>query len=93
MTLVFSPEALQRPGTVGRIQLGGSIKICTENGDELPTGAVGDIFVRMPAFGQFIILATPTGTVGKTSTDTLVSATWGGWIKTVFYSSPIVKRI
>jgi len=61
MTLVSSPEALQRPGTVGRIQLGGSIKICTENGDELPTGAVGDIFVRMPAFGQFHYTGDPNG--------------------------------
>ena len=80
MTLVSSPEALQRPGTVGRIQRGGSIKICAKNGDELPTGASGDIFVRMPASGQFHYTSYPTETVGKTSTDTRLSAKWGGWI-------------
>ena len=61
MTLVSSPEALQRPGTVGRIQLGGAIKICTANGGKLPTEAIGDIFVRMPAFGQFHYTSYPKG--------------------------------
>ena len=61
MTLVSLPEALQRPGTVGRIQLGGAIKICTANGGKLPTEAIGDIFVRMPAFGQFHYTSYPNG--------------------------------
>ena len=85
MTLVLSPEALQRPGTVGRIQLGGSIKICTANGASCPLVPSAISLFGCRLLTSSIILATPTGTVGKISTDTRVSATWGGWIKTVLF--------
>lgn len=53
MTMVSSEEALARPGTAGRIQLGGSIRIYDEAGAELPPGETGIIHVRMDAFGGF----------------------------------------
>jgi long-chain acyl-CoA synthetase len=53
MTMVSSEEALARPGTAGRIQLGGSLRIYDPEGRELPPGQVGDIHVKMDAFGKF----------------------------------------
>ena len=53
MTMVSSREALERPGTAGRPQLGCTILILDENGNELPPGEVGEIHARMEAFGGF----------------------------------------
>lgn len=61
MTMVSSQEALDRPGTAGRIQLGGSIRIYSPEGDLLPTGQVGDIHVRMDVFGEFDYSNDPEG--------------------------------
>ena len=57
ITLVSSKEALDRPGTVGKIQHGGSIKIFDANRNPLPQGEVGDIYVKTDAFGHFIYSA------------------------------------
>ncbi len=54
VTLVSSEEALQRPGTVGKIQQGGSIKIYDSNKEELGPGQVGDIYIKTDAFGKFV---------------------------------------
>ena len=43
MTMVSSAEALDKPGTVGRMQMGGSILILDEDGNRLPPGEVGEI--------------------------------------------------
>ncbi|WP_340109220.1 AMP-binding protein [Pikeienuella sp. HZG-20] len=61
MTMASSEEALRKPGTAGRIQLGGSILIIDEDGNEAPAGAVGDIHVKMDAFGQFDYSNDPEG--------------------------------
>jgi long-chain acyl-CoA synthetase len=42
-TFISSPEWLQRPGSVGRSLLG-TIRICDENGDEVPRGTEGQVF-------------------------------------------------
>ena len=42
-TFVTSPEWLNKPGTVGKA-LTGIIRVCDENGDELPRGTEGQIF-------------------------------------------------
>ncbi|MBN8484660.1 MAG: acyl-CoA synthetase [Sphingomonadales bacterium] len=42
-TFVTSPEWLQKPGTVGKA-LTGIIRVCDENGDEVPRGTEGQIF-------------------------------------------------
>ena len=42
-TFVTSPEWLERPGTVGRA-LTGIVRVCDENGDEVPRGTEGQIF-------------------------------------------------
>jgi long-chain acyl-CoA synthetase len=42
-TFVTSPEWLTKPGTVGRA-LTGIIRVCDENGDEVPRGTEGQIF-------------------------------------------------
>jgi fatty-acyl-CoA synthase len=42
-TFISSPEWLARPGSVGRALLG-TIRICDENGDEVPRGTEGQVF-------------------------------------------------
>lgn len=42
-TFITPQEALERPGSVGKAGLG-EIRICGENGDELPAGEVGTIY-------------------------------------------------
>ena len=53
MTLISSEEALRKPGSVGKILAGGSIKIMDDDGNELPAGEVGTIYVHLPLFGDF----------------------------------------
>lgn len=61
MTMVSSAEALARPGTAGRIQMGGSILILDADGNALAPGAVGDIHVRVEAYGDFAYSNDPAG--------------------------------
>lgn len=61
MTLVSSAEAQQKPGTVGRILPGGSIKILDDNRNELPPGETGLIYVNLPTFGGFEYTNEPEG--------------------------------
>jgi len=42
-TFISSPEWLARPGSVGRALLG-TIRICDEDGDEVPRGTEGQVF-------------------------------------------------
>ena len=53
MTLISSQEALQKPGSVGKILPGGSIKILDDALTECPTGEIGTIYVKLPLFGDF----------------------------------------
>lgn len=53
MTLISSEEAIRKPGSVGKILAGGSIKILDDDGNELPAGDVGTIYVHLPLFGDF----------------------------------------
>ncbi len=53
MTLISSEEAIQKPGSVGKVLEGGSIKIFNDDGQECPTGEPGSIFVDLPQFGDF----------------------------------------
>ncbi|MEM8756056.1 MAG: AMP-binding protein, partial [Pseudomonadota bacterium] len=53
MTLISSEEAMARPGSAGRMQLGATAMILDAEGNELPPGEPGEIHVRMPIFGDF----------------------------------------
>jgi len=53
MTMVSSEEALAKPGTAGRMQMGGTVMILDAEGNELPPGKVGEIHARMDVFGGF----------------------------------------
>ncbi|WP_425046269.1 AMP-binding protein [Primorskyibacter sp. S87] len=61
MTMVSSQEALARPGTAGRMQMGGTVLILDADGNKLPTGEVGEIHARMEAFGDFDYSNDPEG--------------------------------
>lgn len=53
ITLISSEEALRKPGSVGKVLEGGSIKIIDDDGKELPTGTPGTIYIDLPQFGDF----------------------------------------
>ncbi|MEP3890944.1 MAG: AMP-binding protein [Hellea sp.] len=53
MTLISSEEAQHKPGSVGKVLEGGSIKIIDDDGQELPVGTAGTIYVDLPQFGDF----------------------------------------
>jgi len=53
ITLISSEEALRKPGSVGKVLEGGSIKIIDDDGNELPTGVPGSIYIDLPQFGDF----------------------------------------
>lgn len=53
MTLISSQDALRKPGSVGQVLPGGSIKILDDDQNELPAGQAGSIYVYLPQFGDF----------------------------------------
>ncbi|MFT6284281.1 MAG: long-chain acyl-CoA synthetase [Arenicella sp.] len=53
MTLISSSEALDKPGSVGKVVTGGAIKILDENRQELSPHQSGLIYVDLPMFGKF----------------------------------------
>ena len=53
MTLISSEDALRKPGSVGKVLQSGSMKILGDNGEELPAGEAGAIYVHLPQFGDF----------------------------------------
>lgn len=53
ITLISSEESIQKPGSVGKILQGGSIKIIDDDHNELPVGEAGSIYVRLNQFGDF----------------------------------------
>ena len=53
MTMASSSDALAKPGTAGRMQMGCTVLILDEDGNPLPAGEVGEIYARMDAFGGF----------------------------------------
>ena len=61
MTLASSADAVQRPGTAGRMQMGGTLLILDPEGREVPAGTVGEIHARMEVFGDFDYSNDPKG--------------------------------
>ena len=53
MTLISSDEALIKPGSVGKVLPGGSIKILGQHGKVLNTNESGLIYINLPQFGEF----------------------------------------
>lgn len=52
-TICTSQDWLTRPGTVGRVAPGGTIKIFDEQGRDQPPGVSGEIYARSPAYPDF----------------------------------------
>ena len=52
-TVCTSQDWLLRPGTVGRVAPGGTIKIFDEHRREQPPGVSGEIYARTPAYPDF----------------------------------------
>ena len=48
-----SQEALRKPGTVGRAIEGGVIRIYDADGNQLPTGEIGEIYLRLDVWPDF----------------------------------------
>ncbi|MEP4053130.1 MAG: AMP-binding protein [Litorimonas sp.] len=65
ITLISSEEALRKPGSVGKVLEGGSIKIINDAGEEMPVGEPGSIFIDLPQFGDFSYSNTEGGLKGQ----------------------------
>ncbi|MBX9943431.1 MAG: AMP-binding protein [Reyranella sp.] len=48
-----SEEALRKPGTVGRVVPGGTLRIVDEQGQDVKQGEIGEIYVRGPHLSEF----------------------------------------
>jgi long-chain acyl-CoA synthetase len=48
-----SEDALRKPGTVGRVVPGGTLRIVDERGRDVAQGEVGEIYVRGPHLSEF----------------------------------------
>jgi long-chain acyl-CoA synthetase len=53
ITSIDSHEALKKPGSAGRAVGVGALKILDDQGRELPTGEIGLIYARQPAYPDF----------------------------------------
>jgi long-chain acyl-CoA synthetase len=61
-TVVDSADWLAHPGTVGKVDPPDHIKIGDENGNELPRGEIGLVFIKAPAAGRFFYYKDPDKT-------------------------------
>jgi long-chain acyl-CoA synthetase len=52
-TFHTAEEALRKPGTVGRPLTEVSIRVCDDDGRELPPGGIGEVYVRLPGWADF----------------------------------------
>ncbi|TMJ28077.1 MAG: long-chain fatty acid--CoA ligase, partial [Alphaproteobacteria bacterium] len=48
-----SAEALSRPGTVGRVVAGATMRIVDEQGSDVKQGEIGEIYLRGPLYNDF----------------------------------------
>ena len=53
MTLISAEESIAKPGSVGKVLPGGSVKILNDEKQELPAGETGSIYMFLPMFGDF----------------------------------------
>jgi len=52
-TLVTPEEWLERPGTVGKAWPGAEIRVVDDEGNDLPPGGIGTIYMKLPAAAAF----------------------------------------
>ncbi|MGI4813063.1 MAG: acyl-CoA synthetase [Janthinobacterium lividum] len=55
-TLCTPQEWLAHPGTVGKLTPGARMAIYGDNGEVLPEGEIGEIYMRVPAYADFTYL-------------------------------------
>ena len=53
MTLSSSADFLAHPGTVGRVVSGAIVRALDENGNEVPVGTPGELFMGIPYYPDF----------------------------------------
>ena len=53
VTFINSADALQKPGSVGRAYRNSIVKILDGDGNDLPVGEIGQIYVRLPNYPDF----------------------------------------
>ena len=68
-TVVDSPEWLEHPGTVGLVEPPDHIKIADDDGNELPRGEVGLVFIKAPTAGKFFYYKDPDKTASAYRED------------------------
>ena len=61
-TLVDSKTWLEHPGTVGRPMVPGLVKVCDDDGNEVPPGEIGLVFLQAPSATKFDYYGDPEKT-------------------------------
>jgi long-chain acyl-CoA synthetase len=61
-TVVGSREWLEHPGTVGKVDPPDHIRIGDDDGNELPRGEIGLVFIKAPETGRFFYFKDPDKT-------------------------------
>ena len=84
VTVIKGDEWLEHPGSVGR-PIVGEMKILDPDGNELPPGEQGEVFMRPPEGVDDVPLHRRGGR--RRSTGGSRSATWAGWTPTATCSS------
>ncbi|HET9729429.1 MAG TPA: AMP-binding protein, partial [Acidimicrobiia bacterium] len=64
-TVVSPGQWLKRPGTVGKVEPADHIRVLDADGNEVPAGTVGTIYLKAPAATRFEYFKAPEKTAGS----------------------------
>ena len=90
ITALGGDEWLRHEGSVGRGQRGTEVRVLDEDGDEVPTGEIGEIFMRSPVLRRLRLPRRGAAAAAPPTTASRPSATWVTSTPTATCTSPTV---
>ena len=82
---------LEHPGTVGRPMVPGLVKVADDDGNELPPGEIGLVFLQAPPSTKFDYYGDAERPRAPSGATTSPSATWATWTTRASSSSPTAR--